>query len=274
MIKVGLIGLGRTGKCIANSILEQNNMEIVAAICSPQSIKKGMSLGALLGNKETNVKISSSDELETTIFKTKPDVVVDFSKPSATMKNSLILSKMKINMIIGTTGFVNEDINKLQDICYKFKNGMVYAPNITLGVNVIMLLSNIAATILNNYDFQILEIHHKDKKDAPSGTALKLSHEIKQGLEASGIYNKSVPINAIRAGSVVGKHEVFIIGDEDQIKISHESFSRKAFSAGAINAINYIYRKSGYYEMKDVLNLKNILSEYINGIGSQEVTNR
>lgn len=266
MIKVGIIGLGKTGKYVANSILESNNMKIVAAICSPGSTKKGMDLGDLLGISKANVKIYSSDEMEAIIFKTKPDVVVDFSSPSATMKNITILSKMKVNLVIGTTGFTKEEIKKIQSTAHDFKNGIVYAPNITLGVNVVMLLSNIAATILNNYDFEIIEMHYKNKKDSPSGTALKLSDEIEHGLEASGTYNKIIPINAIRAGGIIGKHEVLIVGDYDKIQISHESFSRQAFSLGAIKAINYIFNKSGYYEMKNVLNLKEILHQYIDAI--------
>lgn len=268
MIKVGLIGLGKTGQHIANGVLQQDNMEIVAAICSPTSTKKGMNLGELLGNHESEVKISTSDELESVIFKTKPDVVIDFSSPKATIENAKILSKMKVNMVIGTTGFTKEDVDTLQCIAHKLHNGIVYAPNITLGVNVVMLLSNIAANILNNYDFQITEIHHKNKKDAPSGTALKLSSEIESGLEAAGTYNKDIPINAVRAGGVVGKHEVLIIGEDDKIEISHESFSRKAFALGAISAVNYIHKKSGYYEMKDILDLKKILYGYINTLDS------
>ncbi|OAA90461.1 4-hydroxy-tetrahydrodipicolinate reductase [Clostridium ljungdahlii] len=274
MIKVGLIGLGKTGKYIAEGVLQQDNMEMVAAICSPNSEKRGMNLGELLGNSKTDVKITTSDELQATIFKTKPDVVVDFSNPQATMKNAITLSKMKVNMVIGTTGFSKEDINKLQTISYKFKNGIVYAPNITLGVNVIMLLSNIAATILNNYDFQIVEMHYKDKKDSPSGTALKLSDEIEHGLQISGVQNKSIPISSVRAGGVVGKHSVLIVGDEDRIEISHESFSKKVFSIGAINAVNYIYKKSGYYEMKDVLNLKKILHEYIDSLDNEVLSSQ
>ena len=268
MIRVALIGLGKTGQHIANGVLDQNNMEIVAAICSPNSSKKGMDLGTLLGNHRTEVKVSTSDELESIIFKAKPDVVIDFSSPIATMENVKILSKMRINMVIGTTGFTKEDVDKLQNLSHKFNTGIVYAPNITLGVNVVMLLSNIAANILNNYDFQITEIHHKNKKDAPSGTALKLSGEIENGLEAAGIHNKDIPINSVRAGGVVGKHEVLIIGEEDKIEISHESFSRKAFALGAINAVNYIYKKSGYYEMKDILDLKKILYSYIDTLNS------
>ncbi|AZV56728.1 4-hydroxy-tetrahydrodipicolinate reductase [Clostridium sp. AWRP] len=272
MIKVGLIGLGKTGKYIAEAVLQQSNMKIVAAICSPNSEKRGMNLGELLGNSKTDVKITTSDELQATIFKTKPDVVVDFSNPQAAIKNAIILSEMKVNIVIGTTGFSKEHIEKLKNIPYKFKNGIVYAPNITLGVNVLMLLSNIAATILNNYDFQIVEMHYKNKKDSPSGTALKLYDEIEHGLQISGVENKPIPINSVRAGGIVGKHSVLIIGENDKIEISHESFSKKAFSLGALNAVNYIYKKSGYYEMKDVLNLKKILHEYIDSLDNEVVS--
>jgi 4-hydroxy-tetrahydrodipicolinate reductase len=264
MIKVGIMGIGKTGQHIAKGVLEQKNMKLVAAICSPKSDKKGMNLGTVLGGEATSIKITSSDELEDTIFKTKPDVIVDFSCPSATMENAKILSSLKVNMVIGTTGFTEAELEELSKMPYKFHNGIVYAPNITLGVNTVMLISNIAANILNGYDFQITETHHKHKKDSPSGTAVKLALEMERGLKSSGVYNKSIPINAIRAGGVVGKHKVEIIGKEDRIEISHESFSRKAFAEGAIQAVNYIYKRSGYFEMKEVLDLKKVLHDYIN----------
>lgn len=266
MIKVGLIGLGKTGKYIAESILQQDNMTLVAAVCSPNSPKKGMDLSEFLGNKKAEIKITTSDELEATIFKTKPDIMLDFSSSKAAIKNAVTLSNMKVNIVIGTTGFTDKDIEKLKNISREFKNGIVYAPNITLGVNVIMMLSNIAASILNNYDFEIIEMHHKTKKDSPSGTALKLSSEIELGLNSSGIQDKVIPISSIRAGDIVGKHEVLIVGEHDKIEISHESFSRKAFTVGAISAVNFIYKKSGYYEMRDVLNLKELILKYIDSL--------
>ena len=141
----------------------------------------------------------------------------------------------------------------------------MYAPNITLGVNVLMLLTNLASNILNNYDFQITEIHHKNKKDAPSGTAKKIAVEIQKGLRSSGNEDKNaqVPITAVRAGGVVGKHEVMIIGEDDKIEISHESFSRRAFALGALRAVRFIKGKAGFYEMNDVLNLKKVLNDYL-----------
>jgi 4-hydroxy-tetrahydrodipicolinate reductase len=118
---------------------------------------------------------------------------------------------------------------------------------------------------LNNYDFQINEEHHNKKKDIPSGTAIKIAGEIERALESTGkdIQSGSIPINAVRAGGIVGKHEVIIAGDEDMVKISHQSFSRKAFASGAIRAIRFVYKKSGYYEMSDVLGLSRVLTEYI-----------
>ena len=261
MIKVGLIGLGRTGKHIASEILEQSNMELVTVVCSPKSEKRGKRLGELIDNNETKIIISSSDELEEVVFKTKPDVVVDFSSSTATMENARLLSSMKVNMVIGTTGFTEMEQEELKHLSDKFHNGIVYAPNITLGVNTLMLLSNIAANILNNYDFQITETHHKHKKDSPSGTAKKLAMEMDRGLESSGVYNKEIPINAIRAGGVIGKHEVQVIGEYDKIEISHESFSRKVFAQGAVEGINYVYKKSGYFEMREVLDLKKVLND-------------
>ncbi len=264
MIKVCVIGLGRTGQHIARGILEQKNMELVAAFCSTGSSKSGMDVGAVMGGREIGIKVYPADKMEDVLFTVKPDVAVDFSNPNATLKNARILSRMKVNMVIGTTGFTQEGINELTGLQRKYHNGIVYAPNITLGVNTVMLLSNIAANILNNYDFQIVETHFKNKKDSPSGTALKLAGEMERGLNASGVYNKKIPISAIRAGGVIGRHEVQIFGEHDKIEISHESFSRKIFAEGAIQAVNFVYKKSGYFEMKEVLDMKKVLYDCLN----------
>ncbi|MCX7748289.1 MAG: 4-hydroxy-tetrahydrodipicolinate reductase [Clostridia bacterium] len=265
MIRVCISGLGKTGKEIAKVLLEQEDIKLVSAICSPNSDKRGNDLGEVVGCSSTGIIIEGSDNLEQVIFRTRPDVVVDFSSPEAASRNAKAFSRMKVNIVIGTTGFSKIGLKKLFVLANRHRNGIVYAPNITLGVNVLMLLTNLAANILNNYDFQITEIHHKHKKDAPSGTAKKIAVEIEKGLTASGSLdtNPKIPITAVRAGGVVGKHEVMIIGDDDKIEISHESFSRRAFALGAIRAIRFIKGKSGYYEMNDVLNLKKVLNDYV-----------
>jgi 4-hydroxy-tetrahydrodipicolinate reductase len=264
MIKVCLLGIGRTGQQIANVLLEQENIKLVGAICSPLSSKIGMDLGTLLSKNTLGIKIYSVDDLEEVIFTLKPDVVIDFSNYEATMKCAKVFSKMKVNMVIGTTGFSEDNIKELRTLSQKHHNGIVFAPNITVGVNTMMLLSNIAASILNNYDFQIIETHHKHKKDSPSGTALKLGKEIEKALANDSIDFKKIPITSLRVGGVIGKHEVLIVGEDDKIEISHESFSRKVFARGAVKAVNFIHKKSGYFEMSNVLNLNQVLSDYIN----------
>lgn len=265
MIRVLISGLGKTGKEIAKALLEQDDIRLVSAICSPDSDKKGKDIGEVIGYGNTGIIVEGSDNLEQVIFRTRPDVVVDFSSPEAALRNAKVFSQMKVNIVIGTTGFSKIGLKKLYVLANKHRNGIVYAPNITLGVNVLMLITNLAANILNNYDFQITEIHHKNKKDSPSGTAKKIAVEIEKGLSASGSVeaDKQIPITAVRAGGVVGKHEVMIIGEDDKIEISHESFSRKAFALGALKAVRFAKGKSGYFEMSDVLNLKKVLSDYI-----------
>jgi len=265
MIRVCISGLGKTGREIAKVLMEQQDIKLVSAICSPNSDKQGKDLGEVIGCGSTGIVIESSDSLEQIIFSSKPDVVVDFSSPEAALKNAKVFSKMKVNIVIGTTGFSKFGLKRLLVLATKHRNAIVYAPNITLGVNVLMLLTNLASNILSNYDFQITEIHHKHKKDAPSGTAKKIAAEIQKGIKASGNSNenKEIPITAIRAGGVVGKHEVMIIGEDDKIEISHESFSRKAFALGALRAIRFVKGKVGYFEMSDVLNLKKVLGDYL-----------
>lgn len=265
MIRICLIGLGKTGSEVAKVLLDQQEFKLVAAVCRPGSPKEGKDLGEIIGCRDTGIVMSGSDKLEEMVFRTKPDIAIDFSNPEATMKNAVILSKLKVNMVIATTGFSKFSLKKLFVLTKKYHNGIVYAPNITLGVNVMMLLTGIASSILNNYDFQVSEEHHNKKKDIPSGTALKIAGEIEKALKSSGaeVEPGSIPINAVRAGGIVGKHEVQIAGDEDIISISHESFSRKAFASGAMRASKFVYRKSGFYEMSDVLNLSSVLAKYI-----------
>lgn len=275
MIKLCVSGLGRTGKEIAKAALNQKDIQLVSAICSPTSSSKNLDLGKVLEIDDTGIIIKGSDKLEEVIFRNRPDVVIDFSNPKAALKNALIFSKYRVNLVLGTTGFSNYDLRRIIVMARKYKNGIVYAPNITLGVNVLMLLTNLTASLLNNYDFQITEVHHKNKLDSPSGTAKKIALEIQGGLKNTGlsISTENVPINSVRAGGVIGKHEVMIAGQEDKIEIVHESFSRKAFAEGALKAARFINKKSGYYEMRDVLGLEKVLKDYIENNERKRVRN-
>lgn len=263
MLKVCLIGVGKTGSEIAKVLFEQRDIKIVLAMCSPGSTKRHMDLGEAIGIQNIGIKIEGTNKLDELLIKCRPDVVVDFSTPDATLTNAKIISNLGINLVIGTTGFSDKDLKKLKTFAQNSQTGIVYAPNITLGVNVLMVLTKLSSILLNNYDFQITEIHHKNKKDIPSGTALKIINEIQDGLLYLGkdIAEEKISVNSVRAGGIVGKHEILIAGEYDKITISHESFSRKAFANGAIHAIKFIENKTGFYEMKDVLSLSKIIED-------------
>lgn len=265
MTHVCLIGLGRTGMEIARILLDQHDIKVVGAICSEFSSKAGKDIGEILGLPAMGARVYLPNQLKMVIEKLKPDVFVDFSNSKATMKNVKIITESGAGLVIGTTGFSKTDLLRMMVLAKKNGSGILYAPNITLGVNVMMLLSNIAARILTDYDFEITEAHHKFKKDSPSGTALKIADEIEKGLESSGVeVGETIPIHAIRAGGIVGRHQLMIAGEDDKIEIVHESFSRKAFAAGALKGIRFIRNKIGFYEMRDVLDLEKVLASYFN----------
>ncbi|SHI11731.1 4-hydroxy-tetrahydrodipicolinate reductase [Clostridium intestinale] len=266
MIKVCLLGLGRTGKEIAKVLLEEEDIDLTFVVCSKDSEKANRDLGEVLNISNTGVNIIEPDELEGHILKYKPQVAIDFSKSEAAIENAKILSKMKVKIIIGTTGFNELQHKKLVNLARENKTAIVHAPNITVGVNVLMTLTNIAAGILQDYDSTIIESHFKEKKEAPTSTAKKIANEIVKGHgyeeNINNIDINSIPILSVRAGGIVGKHKVIMAGEHDKIEITHESFSRKAFALGALRAVRFIVDKTGYYEMDDVLNLKEIMNKF------------
>ncbi len=266
MIKVCLLGLGRTGKEIAKVLLEEEDIDLTFVVCSKDSEKANRDLGEVLNISNTGVNVIASDDLEGYILKYKPQVAIDFSKSEAAVENAKILSKMKVKIIIGTTGFNELQHKKLVNLARENKTAIVHAPNITVGVNVLMTLTNIAAGILQDYDSTIIESHFKEKKEAPTSTAKKIANEIVKGHayeeNINNIDINSIPILSVRAGGIGGRHKVIMAGEHDKIEITHESFSRKAFALGALRAVRFIVDKIGYYEMDDVLNLKEIMNKF------------
>jgi 4-hydroxy-tetrahydrodipicolinate reductase len=270
IIKVCLIGLGRTGKEIAKVLLDQEDIELVMAVCSENSDKIGHDLGEILNSRDTGIIIDSCANLEQNIFKYKPDVAIDFSHPEATIRNAEILSAMRVRIVVGTTGFTEIQSKKLMSIAKNNKTAIVHTPNVTLGINVLMVLTNLAASILEGYDCEIIESHFKSKKDSPSGSAKKIANEVLKGMSINNNdislrdldYN-DVPIHAVRAGGIIGRHRVILAGEYDKVEILHESFSRTAFALGALKAVRFIYDKIGFFEMNDVLDLKHVMTRYL-----------
>lgn len=246
MIKIIISGIaGRMGSLIAELAKKDTELEIVGGIEQP-------------GNP-----LYPSD-LEPIIDKS--DVLIDFSAPSATLEHLRIANKHKKATVIGTTGFTKDQIKEIDRIAKNIP--CVISPNMSPGVN---LLFNLACEItknLPNYDIEITESHHKNKKDAPSGTAKKLAEKICSALntsvEKTAIYGRQgnigerplgqIGIHAIRAGDIVGEHTVIWAGPGEVVELTHRALSRATFASGAIRAAKFAAKaKAGKYDMGDVL---------------------
>jgi 4-hydroxy-tetrahydrodipicolinate reductase len=245
-MKIALAGLGRTGKIAAEYLLQQGVLNMV--LCRPNSPNANKDLGDLLNINKTGIMIETSDHLERKLFQNRPDVLIDFSSSGFLMEHLPIFESCGVNIITAVTDYEAVELEKIKNVAQKGNIGIVVAPNITYGVNVLMLLAEIAAELMNDYDFQIYEEHYKHKKDSPSGTAKKIAEKIRRSL----VVNDEIPTHAVRAGGIIGNHKVMICGEFDQIEISHQAYSRKAFAEGAYKVAQFIAGKTGYYEMNDV----------------------
>ncbi|MCI1965716.1 MAG: 4-hydroxy-tetrahydrodipicolinate reductase [Oscillospiraceae bacterium] len=261
MMKVCISGLGRAGGQIARYLLHCSRVQLVSAICSPGSIKAERDLGEIIGASSTGIRIYPADQIEACVFNTRPDLVLDFSSPSGALKNAEAFFALNVRVVMGTTGFSHKEEAELYALADRYGGGLIYAPNITRGVSTLMFLSELASRILAGYDMEIIEMHHSRKVDIPSGTAAKLANRLQQMIPDGT--DHPIPVASVRAGGIVGCHKVMLVGENDMIEISHQSFSRDAFAEGALYAADFIYNKTGIYEMKDAMNLEGVLMEYL-----------
>jgi len=250
-MKVAVCGLGKAGKELIKYMREQPDIKLVAAFCRMYSINKGKDIGDIIGSKCTGITAIEINDAEAVLLQTKADVVIDFSTPAASKKLVNICKKHGIPIVICTTGFAPDDLEWLRQQGKSGDFGIIHAPNVTMGINV--LLSAIAhiAEELPDYDYQITETHHSKKMDIPSGTAKKIARVLCDALPPEK--GKVIPIHSVRAGGYIGIHEVLVVGENERITITHESFSRKAFVEGAVHAARYIQDKKGWHEMADVI---------------------
>ena len=232
---------------------------------------KNFKLKILTENKPITRKIAGINlTLNTELAFKEIDVIVDFTVPKCTLEILKIASKLKKKVVIGTTGFTKKDealIKKFSKIIPILKAG-----NMSLGVNLLMYLTEIASKSLNEeYLSKVFEIHHKHKKDYPSGTALMLGKGIADGKnknfynligkkflnKSSFPYGKKINFNSIRKGEIIGEHEVTFSSGKEIIKLNHEAFDRALYSEGALTAAKWlINKKPGLYSMRDLLNFK------------------
>ena len=200
----------------------------------------------------------------------KANVIIDFTIPKCTLQVLKIASKLKKRVVIGTTGFSKREEKLIKK--YSKKIAILKAGNMSLGVNLLMYLTEIASKSLDdNYLTKVYEVHHKHKKDYPSGTALMLGKGIADGKNKNFYsligkkylnkkafpYGKKINFNSIRRGNIIGEHEVKFSNGKEIVTLNHESFDRALYSEGALTASKWIMKKkSGLYSMRDLLNFK------------------
>jgi len=232
---------------------------------------KDFKLVALTENKLINKKIAGIKlNLNTDEAFKKTDLIIDFTVPKCTLEILKIASKLKKRVVIGTTGFTQKEEALIKK--YSKRIPILKAGNMSLGVNLLMYLTEIASGSLgDNYLSKVFEIHHKNKKDYPSGTALMLGKGIAVGKnknlssligkkflnKKSFPYGKKINFNSIRKGEIIGEHEVTFSSGKEIIKLNHEAFDRTLYSDGALTAAKWLTSKrAGLYSMRDLLNFK------------------
>ena len=232
---------------------------------------KSFKLTTLTENKAINKKIYGMKlDINTEQAFKKTDIIIDFTVPNCTLDILKIAYKLKKRVVIGTTGFTNKEEALIRKFSKKIP--ILKAGNMSLGVNLLMYLTEIASKSLNDqYLSKVFEIHHKHKKDYPSGTALMLGKGIAGG-KNKNLYNlmgkkflnkktfpygKKINFNSIRKGEIIGEHEVTFSSGKEIIKLNHEAFDRALYSDGALTAAKWlINKKPGLYSMRDLLNFK------------------
>ena len=247
--------MGRMGQKIIKSLKSDKNFKLVS----------------LTESKKVNKKINGIiPELNTVSAFKKADVIIDFTIPKCTLNVLKIATKQKKRVVIGTTGFTKKQEKIIKS--YSRKIPILKAGNMSLGVNLLMYLSEIASKSLGKkYLSKVYEVHHKGKKDYPSGTALMLAEGISIGRDKnlynmigkkylnkkSFPYGKKINFNSIRKGSVIGEHEVKFSSGKEIVTLNHESFDRALYSEGALAAAKWLKnKKPGLYSMRDLLNFK------------------
>ena len=266
--KIAIAGAsGRMGKMLIEAVLQTTDCELVGALDIASSPAIGRDPGEFLG-KATGVKIT--DSLDKALE--HADALIDFTRPEGTLEHLKACQKHGVNLIIGTTGFDDAGIAAIHAAGQQI--GIVFSPNMAVGVNVTFKLLEVAAKILSHgYDIEIIEAHHRHKVDAPSGTALKMgevvANAIGRNLKECAVYGRegvtgerdpsTIGFATVRGGDIVGDHTVLFAGIGERVEITHKSSSRATYAQGSIRAVRYLAAQGkGVYDMQDVLGLKTL----------------
>ncbi len=265
MTRIAIAGAaGRMGRTLVEACTKQEGVRLVAATARPGTAEVGTDAGELVGVGKLGVAIGT--DLSGVDF----DVLVDFTTPRTTLANVDLCRDAGKRMVIGTTGL--DEAGRARIAAAAKDIAIVFAPNMSVGVNLCFQLLDLAARVLgNDVDVEIIEAHHRHKVDAPSGTALRMgeivARALKRDLEECGVYGrhgvtgerprKAIGFSAVRAGDIVGEHTVLFAGGSERIEITHRAESRLTFANGALRAARWLaHKETGLYDMQDVLGLR------------------
>ncbi|MGS0741174.1 4-hydroxy-tetrahydrodipicolinate reductase [Glaciimonas sp. GG7] len=265
-MKIAVAGAsGRMGHMLIEAIQQAEDAVLAGALDVATAPGLGADAAAFLG-KPAGVPIES----DLAAGLTNADYLIDFTRPEGTLKHLAYCAEHGIKMIIGTTGF--DEAGKAAIAAAAQKTAILFAPNMSVGVNVTMKLLELAAkSFSHGYDIEIIEAHHRHKIDAPSGTALKMGEVIADALgrklDDVAVYSRegvtgerdpsSIGFATIRGGDIVGDHTVLFAGDGERVEITHKSSSRVTYAHGSLRAARFLSDKAtGLYDMQDVLGLR------------------
>ena len=255
---------GRMGRMLIETVLQSPDCQLAGALDRADSAALGLDASAFLG-RSSGVLITQ----DVRVGLLSADVLIDFTRPEGTLAHLAICRELGVKAVIGTTGFDPEQMVQVRAMATDI--GIVMAPNMSVGVNVVLKLLDVAARALNEgYDIEIIEAHHRHKVDAPSGTALKMGEVVAEALgrdlKTCAVYGRegvtgerdpsTIGFATIRGGDIVGDHTVLFAGTGERIEITHKSSSRLTYAQGSLRAARFLASHgAGLYDMNDVLGL-------------------
>ena len=264
-MKIAIAGSsGRMGRMLIEAVLATDDLQLHGALDVAGSPALGQDAGALLG-RTTGVSIRA--DLDGALA--GADVLIDFTRPEGTLAHLAACARLGVNAVVGTTGF--SDAQKAEIGVIAQSMAIVMAPNMSVGVNVVLRLLDVAARALSEgYDIEVIEAHHRHKVDAPSGTALKMGEVLAQALgrdlKTCGVFARegvtgerdpaTIGFSSIRGGDIVGDHTVLFAGTGERIEISHRSSNRAGYAQGSLRAARFLApHRTGLFGMNDVLGM-------------------
>lgn len=265
-IKVAILGAaGRAGQALVRCAARSPSLHLVGAIEAERCPLLGKDIGVIAGIADIGLILTADSHKACQ----KADVLVDFSFPSATAQHAILAAELQKPLVIGTTGLNPAETEIIRKAAGQIP--IVWSPNMSMGVNLLFAMVKKIAGILADYNIEIIETHHRHKKDAPSGTALRLAETAAAARDLKlenvathgrhGLLDErpaaQIGIHAIRAGDVVGDHTILFATDGERLELTHRASSRDCFATGALRAAIWLTtRKPGLYSMADVLDIK------------------